>query len=320
MIIFFIAFKNIEIFHINSINNKQKNSDIQKERKFNAEEFILNVYNHKDEKIIKFFMEDYLVGVLASEMPADFSIEALKAQAVAARSYAYGRMTNVYKSNHSNDIADVCTNSAHCQAWIGKDEFLDKYEDATLAVKHWERFEIAVNQTRGIIIKYEGKVANPLYHSSSSNLTENSDNVWDNVEVPYLQSVVSLGDDLGYNYIEKKELSLKDFLLKLNIPGFENDENLDLKINYETSDSGRVKNIALLGEEFSGTKLRTLLGLKSTNFKIDINNKNVIIRTSGFGHGVGMSQWGANYLALNKSSFHEILKHYYSGISLDTIY
>lgn len=265
-------------------------------------------------------MEDYLVGVLASEMPADFSKEALKAQAVSARTYAYGRMTKLYKSNHSNDIADVCTNSAHCQAWIGKDEFFDKYEDATLAMKHWEKFKTAVNQTRGIIIKYEGKVANPLYHSSSSNLTENPENVWNNVEVPYLQSVVSLGDDLGYNYKEEQALSLKDFLLKLNIEGFGNEEDLDLKIKYETFDSGRVKNVVLLGEEFSGTELRNLLGLKSTNFKIDINNKNVTIRTSGFGHGVGMSQWGANYLALNESSFHEILKHYYSGISLDTIY
>lgn len=316
----FIVFNNTEGFYINSVNNNQKNTDIQEERNSIKEDFSLNVYNHKEQRIMELFMEDYLVGVLAAEMPAVFSMEALKAQAVAARTYAYGRMTKVYKSSHSDNLTDVCTNSAHCQAWIGMDEFFDNYKDEELAKMNWEKFETAVNQTKGIILKFEGKVANPLYHSSSSKLTEDSGNVWMNVEVPYLKSVVSLGDDLGYNYDEIQELSLEAFLIKLNIQDVDNVANLAYNIKYEISDSGRVKKVVFFDEEFSGTEFRDLLGLKSTNFKIDINNKDVIIHTSGFGHGVGMSQWGANYLALNKSSFKEILKHYYVGINLDTIY
>lgn len=268
--------------------------------------------------------DEYLKGVVAAEMPANFELEALKAQAVAARTFAYGRLIGAYESKQGvHDKSRICTDYAHCQAYISREEAGRRW-GIFLAGRRWKKIEKAVLETRGIIITYQGKVINALFHSNSGGITENSGDVWEGITEPYLVSVRSYGEDIAKDYTASTVYKNDNMvsLLQQEYP----DILIDNKKVFESlhildyTHSGRVKNIKVGNIIIKGTDFRRILGLRSTYIKLEKDGGNAIkITTKGYGHGVGMSQWGAEYLARRGGTFDEILKYYYKGVELGSI-
>jgi len=298
--------------------------DIKPKQKAEKDDIKIKVYIKEQDKVEEIPLEDYVKEVVAAEMPVEFEIEALKAQAVAARTFGVSRIMNLYPAKE--DIhrgAHVCTDSTHCQAWMDKSDRIKKWNSVS-ADRNWEKIETAVKETKDLIILYDNKPINPLFHANGGGKTENCEDVWEGVEVPYLKSVNSDGDeeDPGYKVVTAfKEEDIIDSL-KREYPDILLNED-DLLSNFsvlELSDGGRVKKVKVGNIELKGTDLRKLLSLRSTNFKIEKGKDNELnITTIGYGHGVGMSQYGANYLAKNGGTFEEILKHYYKGVTLAPI-
>ncbi len=282
------------------------------------------VYDASTKKVKNMSLEEYIMGVVAAEMPADFDLEALKAQAVAARTFAYGRKVHAFASSPGvHDNADICTNPAHCQAWKSKEAKMKEW-GVFNAARNWNKIAQAVNETKGLIVTYNGKVINALFHSSSGGKTENSEDVWEGVEVPYLRSVESNGEDAAKDFKAVVTIKISEFIdkLKTKYPDTRlSSKNVLSSIKVlEYSEGGRVKTLKVGDNTMKGTDLRTLLGLRSTNFKIEKSGEDSVkITTLGYGHGVGMSQWGANYLAKRGGTFEEILRYYYTGVQITSI-
>lgn len=281
------------------------------------------VYDTGNDTEMEMDLEEYLKGVVAAEMPAEFAIEALKAQAVAARSFAYGRITGTYKSKEGvHDPKGLCIDPSHCQAWKSKADAMKGW-GVLFAARNWAKIERAVDETRGIIAVYDGKIANTLFHSNSGGRTENSEEVWDGVSVPYLRSVDSGDDKSTKDYKAVVTVKLDELGKKLAAayPGTKPVKNIaaSMKIvDYTTG--GRVKTLEIGNISMKGTEFRSLLGLRSAKFTFERSGADALkITTYGYGHGVGMSQWGANALAKKGGTFDEILKYYYTGIGLETI-
>ncbi|MDP4094762.1 MAG: stage II sporulation protein D [Bacillota bacterium] len=288
------------------------------------ENFQIRVYVASENKVRKMGLEEYVKGVVAKETPANFEPEALKAQAVAARTYAFGRLEKVYASkNDEARGADICTDPGDCQAWISKEAAMKSWGIFS-ASKNWNKIDKAVNDTKGSILVYNGQIANPVFHSNGGGKTENSEDVWEGVAVPYLRSVVSEGDQYSPEYKNTVVIKNTDFSKKMkgSYPSFKltgKDTAASIKI-LEYSAGGRAKNVNVGNITMKGTDFRKLFNLKSANFKVQNNGKSSIkITTYGNGHGVGMSQWGANYLAKKGGSYDEILKYYYTGIQLSNV-
>ena len=284
----------------------------------------INVFLYNEKKTVTMPLEEYLKGVIAAEMPAEFEPDALKAQAVAARTYVYSRYRKIYSPEDKvHEGADICDNPAHCQAWTTR-ENAEKNWDRAMADIYWGKIEKAVQETEGLIIVYNGVVANPVFHSNSGGKTENAEDVWNGVMVPYLKSVVSLGEETTPEFRDVVIIKATDFCSKLKKehPEFkinEKDVFKDIKI-LDLTEGGRVDNIKIGNITVKGTDFRRIFSLKSANFKIDKGEGNTVkIITAGYGHGVGMSQWGANYMAKNGSSYKEILKYYYQGVEIESI-
>lgn len=277
------------------------------------------VYNTKTSKAETINMEDYVKGVVAAEMPAAFHIEALKAQAVAARTYAISRTIKHAEGHKDHPEAPICT-GVHCQAYLSLSE-LNQIHGDSWVVDYWPKIEDAVIQTNHLGIFYNGEIIEPMYHSTSGGKTENVQDVF-SVELPYLKSVSSPYEEASPKYRNKITITTDEFISKVKskYPSVNiTKDNISEKIKLiERTMSGRVKKIALDKTVIEGRDLRDLFGLNSTNFTIVLQKKlNIIeIETYGFGHGVGMSQWGANGMGKNGSTFEEILKHYYSGIEI----
>ena len=250
----------------------------------------INVYFHRENVVKTMALEKYLQGVLSAEMSEGFHIEALKAQAVAARTYTIAKMNG---SLHKGG-ADICTDSAHCQAYN------ENY------VKN-SKIEKAVKDTKGEVATYGGVPIRAVFHSASCGFTENSKDVWGG-ELPYLKSVES-DDSLCPDYITTAT--------------FKKDELMDLigtdTLSWEItrSESGRVKEITFGGHTFKGTEIRNRLNLRSTCFDIEEKDENIIFTVKGYGHGVGMSQWGAEAMARDGKGYKKILKHYYKNIKIE---
>ena len=260
-------------------------------------------------------LDEYLYGVVSSEMPANFEIEALKAQAVVARTYT------IYQISHNSNKhpgADICDNYACCQAWISKEERLAKWK-AEEAESNWNKITEAVNSTKGKIITYNGEPINAFFHSNSGGVTESSVNIWGGIDYPYLKSVETSGEDGYTQYSSQVQISKQDLLNKIK------EKYPDCEIDFSQSDciqikelttSGRVKTIKFGNKEIAGTEARSILGLKSTNFTFSIEGDNVTFSVTGYGHGVGMSQTGADALAKSGSTFEEIIKHFYTNVEI----
>jgi stage II sporulation protein D len=309
---------------VKSCSNKKETEKPREEFRLIRSETKIKVYLHEQKKVAEMMMEEYLKGVVAAEMPAEFDIEALKAQAVAARTYAYAKLGQAKSSHEDMHIdADICTDYSHCQAWVAKEAAVKEW-GSNLGDKYWSKIETSIRETENIIMTYDQKlVAQAVFHSNSGGRTENSEDVWGN-EVPYLKSVLSIGEDNSKEFKTTTSIKIKDFCQKLKseytgIKINEKDPLKDIKV-ISYSDGERVKNIKIGNMTLKGTDIRNLLSLRSTNFKFEKEGTDSLkITTLGNGHGVGMSQWGANYLAKNKWEYEEILKYYYQGVELYTL-
>lgn len=282
----------------------------------------IKVYNTKTGLVEELILDEYIKGVLAAEMPAAFHIEALKAQAVAARTYAISRTIRFNEGHPDHILAPLCSGE-HCQAYLSFPQLKDINGDSWVE-QYWPKIEEAVDTTKNLGIFYNGEIIEPLYHSTSGGRTEDVKDVFA-VELPYLKSVPSPYEEEAPRFRNTITITTEDFIKKVKskYPNIKlTKDNLQDKIKLiERTLTGRVKKIAIDGNVLEGRELRGLLGLNSTNFTISLDKKlNIIeIETFGFGHGVGMSQWGANGMAKNGSTFEEILKHYYTGVEIKSI-
>lgn len=266
----------------------------------------LNVRVKRDDGIISVPLEDYIVGVLAGEMPIEFDIEALKAQAVAARSYVLKRMD--YNKDKEYDVVDTVMNQVYLDSDYLKSVWKDDY------IAKINKLKTAVLETNYQYLDYNGQIADAMFFSTSVGATENSEEVFSN-KIPYLQSVSSTWDSISPVYELHYTFDLKDFYNKL---GLEYSDNLNIEIVDSTS-TGRVKTIYINEKKFDGSKVVGALNIKSNCFTIKKEDNKIYITTKGYGHGVGMSQYGAQGMALNGYKYDEILKYYYQGVTIKKI-
>ena len=261
-------------------------------------------------------LDDYLCNVVSAEMPADYEVEALKAQAIVARTYT------IYKVlNKKHDNADICDDSTCCQAWISKDDRLARWEESKRD-SNWQKICDCVNSTKGKVITYDNQPINAFFHSNSGGITEVPVNVWGGTGYPYLQSVETSGEDAYTQYSSEVVFTQEELINKLKEKygdisiDFSNDD--DIKI-LEYTESSRVKTVKFGNYELSGVETRTLLGLRSTNFEIIKDGNNIKFSVKGYGHGVGMSQTGADSMAKQGSTAEEIIMHFYTGVEIKDI-
>ena len=248
-------------------------------------------------------------------MPAQFEQEALNAQAVVARTYTIYSIKN---NNNKHEEADICDNPSCCQAWISKDDRLAKWDNNNKE-EFWKKIEISVNTTKGKIITYDGEPIDAFFHSNSGGITEIPVNVWGGTDFPYLQSVQTSGEDAYAQYSSEVILSKEEFIKKIKekYKNFEIDfNNKDCIKVVEYTNSNRVKTIQVGNIKISGIEFRNIVGLKSANFKVQTNENEIFFEVQGYGHGVGMSQTGADSMAKNGASYEEIIKHFYTGVEL----
>lgn len=258
---------------------------------------------------------DYLVGVVRAEMPASFELEALKAQAVAARTYtAY----KILSGGNHGDTADICTDSTCCQAYISQERAMENWGDA--AEENETKAEEAVRGTDGQTILYGGVPILAVFHSSSAGQTRAAGEVWVN-DLPYLQPVDSPEDgDSIPNYYSRVAFTPEQFREKIHASYPEADLTGDMSgwlKNAKTDSSGSVETVDVGGVTIKGTTMRTLLGLRSACFTWEVQDGEMVFFVTGFGHGVGMSQYGANRMAREGADYVEILTHYYTGVSVE---
>lgn len=294
-----------------------------------VKEVELKKYNYKEHSTIKLLhketneieelpLDQYLIGVVSAEMPASFEMEALNAQAVVARTYT---LYSISHNQGKHEGADICDNSACCQAWISKENRLEKWDEENRN-EYWNKIVNAVNNTEGKIITYNGEVIDAFFHSNSGGKTEVPVNVWGGTNYPYLQSVQTSGEDAYSQYNSELTISKNEFISKIK------EKHKDFKINFdeedsikilEYTDSERIKTIKVGNINISGVEMRTLMGLKSANFNIVIEGDNIKFTVIGYGHGVGMSQTGADSMAKQGSNYEEIIKHFYTDVEITTI-
>lgn len=243
-------------------------------------------------------LEDYIVGVVSCEMPASFDIEALKAMSVAARTYA------LYKSERNKTLKTTTDDQCYIDKSAMKEKWKNNFD------KYYNKINNAVNDTKGEYMTYNDKTIIAFYFSISNGKTENVENVFSQ-KLDYLVSVDSSWDKRNNSNEKDIKMKVSDFLKKLNI----NDNKIN-NIKIDRSNTNRINNIKINNKNYKGTKFRSLLNLKSTDIEIKYDNDYVYIHTVGYGHGVGMSQYGANYMAQDGYKYDDILKHYYKGVKI----
>lgn len=297
IIVFFILF----IIFILSFNKQDINNQINKKETINDNKQVTNniKLSYKNE-IIELPLEEYVIGVVACEMPATFNIEALKALSVAARTFA------LYKISKNKDY--IMKSSTSDQCYISIDKMKSNWK--TSFDKNYNIIKTATNETNGKYMTYNDKVIISFYFSISNGYTENSEDVFSQ-KLAYLRSTKSSWDS-KYDYKEKSvKFTIKDFLNKLSIK-----DNKINKLNVSKNNINKVTKIKVNNKEFKGTKFRSLLKLRSTDINIKYDDAYVYITTKGNGHGVGLSQYGANAMAEEGYKYDEILKYYYNGIKI----
>jgi len=265
----------------------------------------VRVLRDEKNKIEKIPLEKYLVGVVAGEMPVSYELEALKAQAVAARTYTLKKMETNKQKNY--DVVDTTNDQVYLEEEYLKTTWKDTYENRISKIKK------AINETEGEYLTYDGKIIKAFFFSTSSGKTENCKDVFGE-NLPYLISVSSTWDENSPSYLDKKTFSKKEFYEKLNLP-YQEKLNIEIKRN----DTNSINTITINNTDIKGTEFRSKLSLKSTNVDIIEEDDNVLIISKGFGHGVGMSQYGAQEMAKQGYKYSEILKYYYQGTEFKKI-
>lgn len=284
------------------------------------EDVQISVYDVRGKKLLRMPLEEYIIGVVASEMPASFAPEALKAQSVAARTYAVRRMASLNGSPCGDHGADVCTDSSCCAAWRSNEALAERWGDD--ADYYIDKISSAVEATAGIIALYGGEPIEALFHSSSGGMTENASDVFGG-DTPYLLAVSSPGEENASHYEDTFEWTASEFAKKLNraFPKANLSKKSlpdDVEI-LSRSEGGRVTALRLGDTTITGRELRSALDLPSAAFTVAFEGPSVILTTHGYGHGVGMSQYGADAMARSGAGFEEILSHYYTGITLGSV-
>ncbi len=259
-----------------------------------------------EEGVRQMELNDYLTGVVLAEMPAYFESEAHKAQAVVARTYTL----RAYLEKPRHDDACVCTDSNCCQGYVSNQDYLAKGGTG----ESIEKIRSSVVQTDGLVLTYEGAMIEATYFSCSGGFTEDAVAVW-GADVPYLRSVESPGEEEATHYADTVYFTDGELKILLAVSGDGDPQKWIEEVSY--TNGGGVDTIRICGTEFKGTEVRKLLGLRSTAFEIAWKNGRYEITTRGYGHRVGMSQYGADAMATSGADFEEILAHYYQGTQLE---
>lgn len=286
-----------------------------------AENTNVKVLMKETNEVVDMGLEEYIKGVVSAEMPASYELEALKAQAVVARTYTLNKIMEHKKSGNTvHPNADICSDSTHCQAYLDSDTRIKKWNDkGEDGLQLWDRIEEAVISTNGIIITYNQEPIKAFFHANSGGKTENVELVWSGEAIDYLQSVETVGEN-NYNQYSSNVMLTKEELnsiMKNKYPTCKIDFKKDDYILIQNrSESGRVQNLQIGNITMSGTDARKIFGLKSTNFEISINAQGVEFIVLGYGHGVGMSQTGANELAKGGYNYEQIIHHYYTNVEI----
>lgn len=303
----------------NNSSDAQDNQTIQKNEEvvYEYNKYgTINLLHKKTGEVEKVNIDEYLYNVVSAEMPADYEIEALKAQAIVARTYTIYKILN---KKHEN--ADICDDSTCCQAWVSKDDRFARWEESKRE-NNWQKICDAVNSTKGKIITYNNVPINAFFHSNSGGITEIPVNVWGGTGYPYLQSVETSGEDAYTQYSSEVVLKQEELLEKLKEKysdisiDFSNED--DIKI-LEYTEGNRIKTIKFGNHEVSGVEVRSLLGLRSANFEVIREGDSIKFSVKGYGHGVGMSQTGADSLAKQGKNDDEIIKHFYKDVEIKEV-
>lgn len=309
MVLLFIPASINFCFYVCNLKDKTKGNDKLVVQKNNLKDNLLDDKNliyktgYEVEKNIDPKLENYLIGVVAAEMPANFELEALKAQAVASRTYAIKNYDGIdYKNLY--------------QAYTETDKLKKNW--GSNFDRNYKKIKKAVSTTAGKTIKYNNKEIQAVFHAMSSGYTENSENVWQK-SLPYLKSVDSQDDKNAPGFLTEKKFLLSDLIKKINSKynvKLTKNNFKDKFIIAHRSKAGYIKKINICGKDIDAMDLRFFLGLRSNNFEFRLSGDYIIFITKGFGHGAGMSQYGANFLAKKGLNYKQILKHYYSGVEI----
>lgn len=286
-IVFFFNKNNVQEIKLEYINNK-----------------IVRVKRTKENIIEEIPLEEYVVGVVAGEMPISFEIEALKTQAVASRTYVLKKIED--NKNNEYDVDDTI----NFQVFLDEETLKEKWKDNY--VVNINKIRTAVNETIDEYLVYDNKIIDALFFSTSNGYTEDSDLVFSK-SLPYLRSVESSWDQkVSKAFNSEKTMSLQEFYERLSL-SYNQEINIEIT---KRSKTNRILKITINNKEFTGREIYNRLGLRSTDFEISKLGNNVLIKTKGYGHGVGMSQYGAQGMALDNYKYQDILKHYYQNVEI----
>jgi len=274
--------------------------------------FTVTCLNTKTNTVSEVNLEEHLTGVLAAEMPASYELDALKAQAVAARSYILSKLG---RTNPEHPEAVICTNPTHCKGWLSEEDAKAKWKTSEQNY-NWNKLKSAVLSTEGEYMIYGDTVVEACFFSSGGTRTENSEDVWQ-ASLPYLRSVEN--PEAAESTISQAIFTNEEFMNALapHLDSTASDISpLPVITNISRTNGGSVATITICGKIFKGTEIRSIFGLKSANFTVNTDASTVTFEVIGNGHGVGMSQKGANQMAKNGKKYTEILSHYYTNIQI----
>ncbi len=301
-------------FETEEVFSNQVEEEKKVEEKFDYGQYSnIKLFHIEQGNIENIDLDTYLYGVVSAEMPASYEIEALKAQAVVARTYTIFKIKNGSK----HEGADICDSSMCCQAWISKENRMARWEEGKRE-EYWNKIVTAVNTTKGKIATYNGEPINAFFHSNSGGKTELPINVWGG-SYPYLQIVETSGED-GYTTYNSEIILSKDELIKKML-----EKNSEFTIDFsekecikitEYTEGDRIKKIKVGNTELSGVEARSIFGLKSAKFKFEIIEDKIKFYVIGYGHGVGLSQSGSDALAKQGKNYEEIIKYYYKDVEI----
>lgn len=272
--------------------------------------YTVAVWNHRSQELVHMPLGEYLAGVVAAEMPANFHIEALKAQAIVARTYTAAKIRACGGGGcDHHPEADICTDSTHCQALVSKEDAVAKWPFFRQR-SYWRKILRAVSETQAQVITYQGKLIDAVYHSTCGGSTENSEEVWTNA-IPYLRSVECGFCSASPRYTETVQIGAAEVAEKLGVP------RGDLKLTVlERTGSGRIIKVNTGMEIIRGLEFRNRLGLKSSKVSWLQEEANYSFTTVGYGHAVGLCQYGADGMARQGYKALEIIAKYYTGVQV----
>ena len=279
------------------------------------------VFNHLSQQLVEMELEEYLVGVVAAEMPASFALEALKAQAIVARTYTVNKMRSFGGEGCTrNPGADICTDPAFCQAWESEEQSLSKWPEAD-ARQYLDKLRRAVAQTAGKVVLHNGQTIDAVFHSNCGGQTENSEDVWLSAR-PYLRGkLCPYCDNTRWSQTEHVYTGAQ--FARQILPYVQaipvSSAGQPLLGAAERSSSGRVSQLSVAGENISGRDFRSALQLPSTNFTWRFAGEQVIFTVRGHGHGVGLCQYGADGMARAGKTAREIIYYYYTEVTVNSL-